>query len=951
MKRVTCLRWLVVLAALGWAVRGAPAAGIADKVKGRVQAFGLEQVQLLDGPCKAAMAANRRYLLSLEADELLYTFRKNAGLDTPGKPLEGWEKPDSEVRGHFTGHYLSACALLYANTRDEAVRARGTLLVAELAKCQQALGGEYLAAFPASYFDRWEATQAVWAPYYTIHKIMAGLYDQYALCGNAQALEMLKRMAAYFKQRTERFTAADMDRMMERNEEGGMAEVLWNLYSVTGDADHRALAEKFEERLFLNRLAAGEDCLAGRHGNTHIPLAIGAARRYELTGEDRYRYMATFFWDRVVSTRSFATGGSTNGEIWGPPYLLAGTLSNSNHETCKTYNMLRLTRELFQWTADAVYADFHERAFFNGILGTQEPESGMLEYYVPQATGYRRVYGTPRGAFWCCYGTGIETFAKICDSIYYHDERDVWVNLFIPSVLQWTERGLRIEQTTRFPEEPRTRFVVHVKEPRTFALMVHVPGWVAGGARVRVNGQPVDIAARPSSFARIEREWKDGDEATVEMPMELRTWPMPDDPNLVALTYGPIVLAGLIDGDEPGRPIHSGNPLEPQPGVEHIRRYYFLADSPRDVSWLRPVPGKTLTFRTEGQPFAMTFAPFYRVTGQRYGLYWPVIPAGSDRQAKIERQNREQEEWQARVVDEVRPGDEASEKAHNLKAEKSAVGNLMGRGWRHAEGGWWSWELKVLPDAPTMLACMYWGDDVPPRTFDILVDGRKIATQSLDHNRPGEFFRVEYALPAELLRGKGKVTVQFRAHAGNTAGGVFGCATLREPRGPQSGQADAQTRPINSFESPGELAAVTGNHAQLQPTVSYVTAGKQAVEARFQPADWPNVSMVAPTPWDWRGFDGLAVDITNPGKEPLDFAVRVDDDPRADGVVHCRQGGGRLEPGTTASFVLYLGADPMTFGMRGLPNSPRPARARPAPRYPCRSRPYRRLPGLHALPL
>ncbi len=763
---------------------GAPlslAAAVPDRVAGRLQAFGPGEVRLLDGPCKAAMEANRRYLLSLEPDELLYTFRRNAGLEAPGRPLGGWEKPDCEVRGHFLGHYLSACALLYANTRDEAVKARATDLVAELAKCQKALGGEYLSAFPATFFDRWEAMEAVWAPYYTIHKIMAGLYDQYALCGNEAALDILTRMAAYFRKRTDRFTAADMDRMMERNEEGGMAEVLWNLHAVTGRPEHRALAEKFEERAFLDRLGRGEDCLAGRHGNTHIPLVIGAARRYELTGENRYRYMAAYFWDRAVNTRSFATGGSTNGEVWGPPYALAGTLSNSNHETCKTYNMLRLTRHLFRWTADPVYADYYERAFFNGILGTQEPESGMLEYYVPQATGYKRVYGTPKDAFWCCYGTGIETFAKITDSIYWHDGRDVWVTLFLPSVVEWRDRGIRIEQATRFPDEPRTRLIVRVTKPTTFALRVHVPAWVAGTAVVRVNQRPIDTAARPSSFASIEREWNDGDRVDVETPMELRTWPMPDDPNLVAFTCGPVVLAGLLEPDAPAKPIFSANPLEPQPEAEEIEGSCFLAESPRDVSWLRPVPGRTLTFRAEGQPLAVTFVPFHRVVGERYGLYWLVLPAGSDRHGEIAREARERRERRARLVDEVRPADEASERAHHLKGENTQAGRHLGRGWRHAAGGWWSWELRVPPVGPASLECIFWGDDVPPRSFDIRIDGTKIATQSLDRNRPGRFFRVEYPIPAELTRGRETVRVEFRAHDGHTAGGVFGCAVLRAP--------------------------------------------------------------------------------------------------------------------------------------------------------------------------
>ena len=755
-------------------------AGVQEKISPKVEAFPLGQVKLLDGPWKIGQEANRRYLLSLEPEQLLYDFRKNAGLDAPGKPLGGWEAPDCEVRGHFVGHYLSACAMLYANTGDEEVKARAAGLVAELAKCQKALGGGYLSAFPASFFDRWEAMQQVWAPFYTIHKIMAGLYDQYRLCGNEQALDVLKGMAAWFKQRTDRLSNADMDRIMDRSEEGGVDETLWDLYALTGDADHRTLAERFEERSFLDRLARGEDCLAGRHGNTHIPLAVGAARHYEITGESRYRYMATFFWDRVVNTRSFATGGSTNAEIWGPPYQLAHTLSNTNHETCKTYNMLRLTRHLFEWTADPGYTDYYERAFLNGILGTQDPADGMLEYYVPQMTGYQRVYGTPTDAFWCCYGTGIETWAKMADSIYFHDADSLYVSLFIASAVEWPAKGVKVEQRTAYPENTNTKLVVHAAKPASFAMKIRVPGWLTDRAEVRVNGQILEIEARPSSFMAISREWKEGDEVVVNMPMRLHAWPMPDDPNMVTFMYGPVVLAGLVNPDSPEKPIHSSNMVEPQPDEGEAPEYYFLADAPGDVSWLKPVEGQSVKFRSAGQPFDITFVPFYRVIGQRYGLNWPVLPAGSDRQLRLERANSERDQQRQRQVDVVKPGSDA-EKTHNLaKSESSRTGVHMGRAWRDAaDGGWWSWEMKVRTDVPVVLACTYWGDDVPPRTFDILVDDQKLATQSLDRSKPGEFFAVEYPIPAEFVRGKDKVTVTFRAHPGNTAGGVFGCAILK----------------------------------------------------------------------------------------------------------------------------------------------------------------------------
>ncbi len=742
--------------------------------------FNLDQVRLLDGPLKTAQELDQKYLLSLEPDSLLYTFRTNAGLEAPGVPHGGWEAPTIEVRGQFVGHYLSALALMYASTSDDRFKERGSLMVSELAKCQAVYGNGYLSGYPDTFLDRLESlTNLPWAPYYNYHKIMAGMFAQYQYCGNGQALEVLKGMASYFIQRNEKFTHEQLNNILDHTEEGGICEVFWDLYSVTHDPQHKALAEKFEKSSFLDPLARGEDNLTKRHGNSHIPLVVAAMREYELTGKSRYLSLSSFFWDRVVRARSYATGGSTDAEIWGEPYQLAHKLSTTNHETCKTYNMLRLSRHLLCATGDPMYADFYERAFWNGIRGTQDPETGMLEYYVPQATGYQRVYGTPTTSFWCCYGTGTETHAKLGDSIYFHDEKAVLVNLFIPSTLDWKEKGIRLEQVTSFPEKPSTVIIIHVDKPTTFALRLHIPYWTDQGVRLTLNGTPLEISVPLSSFASIEREWKEGDKVEMEMTMRLRTVPMPDDPNLVAFAYGPVVLAGILQSGLPT--LYSDNPNVGQtgfPGEEEA--YYFLADTPNDTSFLQPVEDEPSTFVTKNQPREITFKPFYKVINDRYGLYWPVIPKGSDRQKQLEARAEESRTVftpdPARVVDTVIIADEASEKEHEMTTEKGATGSHLNHKWRHAEVSL-SYTLRVLPDQPTSLRCVYWGAD-RDREFDVLAGNQVIASVKLEGTEGTRFVPVEYPIPEELTKGKEKITVTFINKKGN-AGGFFGCGTVR----------------------------------------------------------------------------------------------------------------------------------------------------------------------------
>jgi DUF1680 family protein len=608
---------------------GAAAARL--KITPAVRAFPLKNVRLLDGPFKDAMERNRRYLHDLDSNRLLHNFRVNAGLPSSAAPLGGWEEPKVELRGHFVGHFLSGCALTYAATGDEALRRKADAVVSELARCQEALGPTgYLSAFPEEYIDRVIQGKRVWAPWYTLHKIMAGLLDMFTLCGNGQALAVAEKMAGWAKVRLDALDDGAVQRML-KVEHGGMTEVLANLYALTGNSDHLALARRFDHRAVLDPLAARRDELKGLHVNTQIPKVIGAAREYELTGDKPYADAALYFWDEVVNHRSYCTGGTSNDEAWRTgPDELATELSNASHETCCTYNMLKLTRTLFTWSAEAALADYYERALWNGILSTQDPATGMVMYYVPMESGWYKTFGTPNDSFWCCTGTGVENHAKYGDSIYFHDGDALIVNLFIASELSWPEKGLTFRQETDFPDQEGTSLTFTCPRDIRFDLRLRLPGWATKGVSVAINGQAQPVRAEPGTYLSISRLWKNGDRVDVALPMALRLWRMPDNPNIAAVMYGPIVLAGELPTESLPKervygPYHAEGTRADAPDL----------DPPSDelAAWIKPIPGRPLTFRTvgAGRPADVELVPFYRLFGKRYAIYWNILGPSADR--------------------------------------------------------------------------------------------------------------------------------------------------------------------------------------------------------------------------------------------------------------------------------------------------------------------------------
>jgi len=581
--------------------------------------FPMENVRLSPGPFSAAAEANGRYLKTLPPDRLLHTFRLNAGLPSSAEPLGDWEKPDCELRGHFVGgHYLSACALAFASSGDEELKHNGDVMVAELAKCQAQFKNGYLSAFPQDFFDRLRDGVNVWAPFYTYHKIMAGHLDMYQLAGNQQALETAQNMAKWVRSWSDPLSDAQMQRVL-LVEYGGMGEVLANLYAVTGNRQYLDLAQRFNKKWFFDPLAAHRDELKGLHVNTHIPQVIAAARLYELTGDKKYWNIATYFWDEVTSERCYCTGGTSNFELWrSDPGVLSTQISSQTTEDCCAYNMMKLTRHLFSWSPQPQYMDYYERVLFNHRMGTIDPQTGTTVYYLPLGNGYSKIYAKPFDSFWCCNGTGAEEFAKLTDTIYFHDDHSIFVNLYVASELNWPQKSIRVTQQTSFPEEQGTTLLISAAEPVDIDLKLRIPYWARTGS-VKVNGRPIPAFADPASYLVLRGPWHNGDRIELSLPMHLHSAPTPDNNSLQAAMYGPTVLAARLEEQPQDTWYRHFTAQEKQPPIPALQ-FTGTVDDPS--SWLEP-SGK-LTFRTIGQNPTVTYVPLSTVVHEKYSVYHEV---------------------------------------------------------------------------------------------------------------------------------------------------------------------------------------------------------------------------------------------------------------------------------------------------------------------------------------
>lgn len=739
----------------------------------RAEAFALRDVRLLDGPFKEAMERNAAWLLALEPDRLLAGAREDAGLAPRAPRYGGWEQQG--VASHTLGHYLSACALQFAASGDARFEERVRHIVSEMALCQAANGNGYVAAIPdgkrvfaeiARGDIRAENFQlnGVWVPWYTMHKLLAGLRDAYLHAGIEAALPVYIKLADWASEVTSGLNTEQLQDML-RCEHGGMNEVAADLHAITGDAKYLALARRFNHAVVMTPAARGEDQLNGLHANTQFPKFIGFARQYELSGDQSCHDAAAFFWERVVHHHSYVTGGNSNHEHFGPPDALNDRLSPETTESCNTYNMLKLTRHLFQWDAAPARADFYERALFNHILGSQNPDTGEVTYFVPLESGRMKTYQTLFDTFSCCVGTGMENHTRYGEAIYFHDAAELYVNLFIASELNWREKGLTLRQETRFPDEDTTQLRLTCQAPLALRIALRYPAWTQDGVTVQINGEPVPVTAAPGEYIVLQRTWQDGDIIAARFPMRAHAEAMPDNPRRVALRYGPVVLAGALGEAE----------RAPDQMPVLITR-----DEPV-TAWLKPVAGETLRFMTNGigHPEDLRLMPFFRMHHQRHIVYWDLFTPEQweARQAAYREEQARRQALEARTLDYVQPGEMQPERDHAFDGENTRHGMHLDRKWRDAaDGGCFAFTMKVSPDGPAELICTYWGSDAGKRVFDVLVDGKRLATQSLETpHHPNQFFDVVYPIPPEYTQGKERVRVTFQAHPGMMAGGVFGC--------------------------------------------------------------------------------------------------------------------------------------------------------------------------------
>ncbi|MBN1919407.1 MAG: glycoside hydrolase family 127 protein [Verrucomicrobia bacterium] len=577
-------------------------------MKARFDALPRENVHLLDGEFKRRFDVNRHYLMSLATDALVFNHRIEAVLANSFRNdvlHGGWESPGCQVRGQFLGHWLSAAARIWASTRDAQIKAKADAIVAALAACQAQNGDGWVFSIPAKHLDKVVKKQQVWAPQYVLHKTLMGLYEMYAIAGNEQALDVLKKAAGWFVEWAARFTRDEMDDILDY-ETGGMLEAFADLYGLTGAPEHRALVERYDRRRLFDPVARNDDVLSLKHANTMIPEVYGAARAAEVLAahgadDQRFRTIALKFWDAVVPSRMYATGGHTHGEMWSKPNELAGTLVEQNQELCTAYNMMWLSKYLFRWTGEAKYADYYERNLINAILSAQHPETGMITYYHAFKTGGVKKWGSRTNDFWCCYGTGVQAHAEYPNAIYFHAGDTLVVNLLTASRVEWA--GLTLTQQTAYPENGKATIIVEKAAKGSRTILVRVPWWAPTGrgmakAAISVNETP-QMGLKPSSYCKIARRWKAGDRIEINYPMTLWACPMPDDKNLVAAMYGPMVLAGLVSEDTPIK----GDPAKPS-------------------TWLEQLDG--LRFRTKGQKTDLDFIPMWQVLDQKLGIYFKV---------------------------------------------------------------------------------------------------------------------------------------------------------------------------------------------------------------------------------------------------------------------------------------------------------------------------------------
>jgi len=767
----------------------------------KLKTLRLDEVNLSEGLFKEAMHTDLAYILELDPDRLFAPYLREAGLPTKAESYTNWE--NTGLDGHIGGHYLTALAQMQASAHNQQADSLLNYSLSELERVQKANGNGYIGGVPGSKV-LWEEIQSSdirpqsfslngkWVPLYNIHKMFAGLRDAYQISGKTKAREMLIALSDWMLQVTQNLTEEEIQNMLI-SEHGGLNEVFADVAKITGDEKYLNLAYQFSHQSLLQFLQNEQsEALNGMHANTQIPKVIGFQTIAEIDNNISYHKASEFFWNNVVNQRSVAIGGNSVREHFHLENDFSEMMtSEQGPETCNTYNMIKLSEKLFLAQQDEKYIHYLENATYNHILSSQHPTQGGFVYFTPMRPGHYRLYSQPQTSFWCCVGSGIENHGKYNAFIYTYSENELYVNLFMASTVNWSEKGVSIKQKTNFPEEEFTSFEVETDSPKEFDFHIRYPSWVNEAEyQISVNGKPVSIDQNSGSFVRISRTWKDGDYIKVNLPMRISAEFLPDDSNFIALKYGPIVLAtktgtedlkGLFAGDGRGDHIAKGTQFR----ISEMP--VFLAENSEElIEKVNKISEKRLRFSIEDglypeQFSAWEFIPFYEIHESRYTIYLPLETKTSyiQKQEKRKLEEKEKEKIEALTIDRVAPGEQQPESDHFFESKDSNSGVFQNKHWRDATG-WFSYKLKDKEQKAKKLLITYYGKD-KDRDFSIKINNQLLAKETMHGDQEEGFFTKEYILPKQMdYDTEGQIILRFEAKENSRTAGIYDIRLLKK---------------------------------------------------------------------------------------------------------------------------------------------------------------------------